>query len=276
MAFNIRETANEHILIMAHRGVSGGNIPCNTLASYEIALKQGADIIETDLEMTADGKLVIFHPGKEVTHLGYHGAISALSWSEAKQLRYLNCDGTSTQFGIETFDDLLEQFKGRCYINVDKFWGHPEEIYRAIKRHNMQEQILAKSAPSRAIFDMLEELAPDLPYMTILRAPLCEEIEHRNINYIGAEVVFGVEDHPLASQAYIDEMHKKGKLVLANAIIYDYLDQIAAGHSDDTALTSGMDEGWGWLADRGFDIIQTDWTGMLFDYLKSSHKYYKS
>ena len=51
--------------------------------------------------------------------------------------------------------------------------------------------------------------------------------------------------------------------------------QIAAGHSDDTALTVSEELGWGWLADRGVDLIQTDWPMMLIDYLKRTQKYYK-
>ena len=41
--FSIQETAQHKIITVAHRGVFGGNIPCNTLTSYEIALHQGAD-----------------------------------------------------------------------------------------------------------------------------------------------------------------------------------------------------------------------------------------
>ena len=57
MNFDLREKAKENIIIVAHRGVAGGNIPCNTLASYEIALKQGADMLEVDMSISADGKL---------------------------------------------------------------------------------------------------------------------------------------------------------------------------------------------------------------------------
>ena len=70
-------------------------------------------------------------------------------------------------------------------------------------------------------------------------------------------------------------MHNDGKLVWVNSIIYDYRRQLAGGHSDDTAMTVSEDFGWGWLADRGFDFIQTDWTMMLVDYLKKSGKYYR-
>ena len=49
-------------LIAAHRGASGGNIPCNTLAAYEIALRQGADIVEIDVAISAEGGHYVFHP----------------------------------------------------------------------------------------------------------------------------------------------------------------------------------------------------------------------
>ena len=74
---------------------------------------------------------------------------------------------------------------------------------------------------------------------------------------------------------FIAKMHADGKLVWVNSIIYDYKKQIAAGHSDDTALTESEDKGWGWLADKGFDFIQTDWPQMLIGYLKASGKYYR-
>ena len=66
-----------------------------------------------------------------------------------------------------------------------------------------------------------------------------------------------------------------GKLVWVNSIIYDYRDQLSAGHSDDTALTESEEIGWGWLADRGFDFIQTDWPIMLINFLKSTGRYYR-
>ena len=58
----------------------------------------------------------------------------------------------------------------------------------------------------------------------------------------------------------------------ANAIIYNYKVQLAAGHSDDTSLTVDPDLGWGWLADRGYDIIQTDWVLAMRQYLESTGK----
>ena len=89
----------------------------------------------------------------------------------------------------------------------------------------------------------------------------------RNINYIGAEVLFKKDNSPLAGEEFIDMMHRDGKLVWVNSIIYDFKEQLAGGHSDDTAMTVSEEYGWGWLADKGYDFIQTDWAMMLINYL---------
>ncbi|MBU1054584.1 MAG: glycerophosphodiester phosphodiesterase [Proteobacteria bacterium] len=47
-------------LIIAHRGASN-DAPENTLPAFELAWKQGADAIETDLHLTRDGKIVCIH-----------------------------------------------------------------------------------------------------------------------------------------------------------------------------------------------------------------------
>ncbi|PTW44474.1 glycerophosphodiester phosphodiesterase family protein [Rhodovulum kholense] len=47
-------------LIIAHRGASG-YLPEHTLGGYELALQMGADVIEPDLQTTADGELVAMH-----------------------------------------------------------------------------------------------------------------------------------------------------------------------------------------------------------------------
>ena len=156
MKFDIQQTAKDHRIVVAHRGVAGGNIPCNTMTAYETALKQGADMIETDLDFTADGKLVIFHPGMERNHLFLDKSIEQMPWEEVKKLRYVNNDNCYTQFGILTFDELLETFKGRCYINIDKFWGNPANFYKAIKAHGMVDQCLVKSGYSEEVIRVLE------------------------------------------------------------------------------------------------------------------------
>ena len=123
MKFDLRETARDHKIIVAHRGACSGNIPCNTMPAYETALKQGADMIETDLNITSDGKLIIFHPIMERRHLGKDVYVDKLTWEEVQQLRYQNYDRTPTQFGIITFDELLETY-------VEVFGGARNAMFR--------------------------------------------------------------------------------------------------------------------------------------------------
>ncbi len=277
MKFDLREKAKENIIVVAHRGASGGNIPCNTLASYEIALKQGADMLEVDLSLSLDGKLFLFHPGMELFHLGLPVSIPTLHSSVVKRLHYTNGDGTPTQFTVSDFDTFLEQFKGRCFINIDKFWSAPEKIYKAVERHGMTDQVLVKSKYSEKVLAVLREVAPDVPYMPIVtnEHPHHEKLLKSGINYVGVECCFSSDSAEVASEEFIERMHNDSTLVWANSIIFSHKKQLAGGHSDDTALTKSEDEGWGWLADRGYDIIQTDWPGMLADYLKKTGKYYK-
>ncbi len=271
------ELAKKHIVITAHRGVAGGNVPCNTFTAYSTALRQGADMIETDVDISADGTLIVFHPGMEKPHLGIDCRLNTLPLEEIKKLRYLNYDGVPTQFGIELFDELLLRFGGRCLINVDKFWDNPKEIYSAVKKAGLCHRVLVKSSPTEKVLSVLEEIAPELPFMPIVRDshPTHDDLIKRKINYVGAEVLFAAEDAEVASKEFIEKMHADGKVVWVNSIIYNHKVQLAAGHSDDAALSSDPEFGWGWLADRGFDMIQTDWPAMLIDFLKATGRYYK-
>src|SRR4030095_12166370 len=47
-------------LLIGHRGASG-YAPEHTLAAYELAIKQGADFVEQDLQITKDGVLICLH-----------------------------------------------------------------------------------------------------------------------------------------------------------------------------------------------------------------------
>ena len=273
----LQDKSKENIIVVAHRGAAGGNIPCNTMASYEIALKQGADMLEVDLNCSLDGRLFLFHPMMELSHMNAPVLLNTLPYKTVSKIHYVNYDRCKTQFTVTSFDDFLEQFKGRCYINIDKFWSNPEKIYATIKKHNMVEQCLVKSAPSKKVFDLLENLAPDIPFMPIVRDNhgFHGELLKRNINYVGVEALFKRDDEYLASDEFIEKMHRDNILVWVNSIVFNYRNQLAGGHSDDTALTESEDKGWGWLADKGFDFIQTDWPMMLIDYLKRTDRYFK-
>ena len=151
------------------------------------------------------------------------------------------------------------------------------EIYKAVKRHGMLDQIVVKSHMKDEVLNVLEEVSPELAFMPIVKEEHAwhERIKARNINYVGVEVVFKKDDCYLASDEFGEKMHKDNVLVWANSIVYDYKDVLSGGHSDDTAFTVSPEYGWGWMGDRPFDIIQTDWPLMLIEYLKKTGRYYR-
>jgi glycerophosphoryl diester phosphodiesterase len=70
-----------HPLVIAHRGASH-HAPENTLAAFRLAWKQGADAIETDLRLTADGAAVAFHDEDGSRMLGDPRRIHEITLSE--------------------------------------------------------------------------------------------------------------------------------------------------------------------------------------------------
>ena len=59
-AAQTESTLEGPVLNIGHRGAST-YAPEHTFAAYDLALEQGADYIEIDLQMTADGVLVALH-----------------------------------------------------------------------------------------------------------------------------------------------------------------------------------------------------------------------
>ncbi len=277
MHFDIREAAKERVILCAHRGVWGGNIPCNCIPAYDLALRQGADMIEIDVTKCADGELFIFHPGMEKRQINRDIHIQSMTAAEVRELRLCNYDGDATEHGLNTLDEVLEHFKGRCYINIDKFGDNPKEIIECVKKHDMKEQIILKCAPRQEQLAVIETYAPDIQFLPVISADngIHEELMHRNIHYIGSELLFATEDSELAGDEYREKLRRDGKICWVNSIVYNYKAVLAAHHSDDTALAGGDEAfGWGWLADR-FDIIQTDWVLALSLYLEKTGKRYR-
>ena len=251
---------DKKVLLVAHRGSFGGNIPPNSLQAFQLAMNYGADIVELDVDASADGELFIQHPRMEKVHLRMNDRIKAFPASMVEQFRLSNCDLTRTEWCIPRLEEALRMLKGKCIINIDKFWDHPKEISEMIRKLGMEDQILVKSLNKPEYLDAVEQYAPDLYYMSIVRDTdtTYEEMKSRNINFVGTEVLFDREDAPVASKEYIDMLHKDGKIVWVNALVYSYRTVLAAYHNDDVSVLEDPEKGWGWLADRGFDIIQTD------------------
>ncbi|MEU6073649.1 glycerophosphodiester phosphodiesterase family protein [Micromonospora sp. NPDC047074] len=111
----------------AHRG-SSGMAPENTAAAVELAIAEGADYVETDVQLSADGELVIIH---DVTLARTTDARLAFAdrapWNvhdfTLAELKKLDAggwydDAFSGQH-ILTLDDLLDLLGGRVGLNLE-------------------------------------------------------------------------------------------------------------------------------------------------------------
>ena len=80
---------SKRVLIAGHRGNWGGNIPPNTIASYKAALMLGVDMIEADIQQSADGVFYAFHTGEEKGCFGIGRRLGEMSAAEIEALTKL-------------------------------------------------------------------------------------------------------------------------------------------------------------------------------------------
>ncbi|MFG2573635.1 glycerophosphodiester phosphodiesterase [Streptomyces sp. NPDC048481] len=76
-----------HIQVVAHRGASE-EAPEHTLAAYKKAIEEGADALECDVRLTADGHLVCVHDRRVNRTSNGRGAVSALELADLAALDF--------------------------------------------------------------------------------------------------------------------------------------------------------------------------------------------
>lgn len=261
------------ISIAAHRGSCGGNIPPNTIAAYEAALYQGANILEADVARSADGVYYMFHTGafNEKFYLGLDRPFEQMTSAELDQIPLANEFGNKTGYHLDRFEAVLPRFKGRCVLNLDRAWEYWEDLIPMVERHDMADQILLKSPCKKEWIDKAARVAPKYAYMPIINEDITEFYElggDRLPGFIGAELVFASEDSPILVGHTVDQLHREGKLAWGNGIQFSAAKVLSAGHNDDISISGDPDAGWGWLIRHGFDIIQTDWVSALKLYME--------
>ncbi|MEV5198061.1 glycerophosphodiester phosphodiesterase [Streptomyces sp. NPDC053720] len=83
-----RQQPTDHpIQVIAHRGASD-DAPEHTLAAYRKAIEDGADALECDVRLTADGHLVCVHDRRVNRTSNGRGAVSALELAELAALDF--------------------------------------------------------------------------------------------------------------------------------------------------------------------------------------------
>ena len=265
---------NKLPFLVAHRGVCGANIPCNSTAAFLAALDQGADVVELDVSKSKDGKFFVFHPGMEHRYLQGGKPIAESTAEEVLCTPLLNADLVPTHYRVPTLAEIFALLKGKVYINVDKFWTDMEGITEEIYRAGVEKQVIIKSYADRESLETVLKIAPSLMFMQMVRNTdsTTDWLLESGIKFIGNELLAERGDAEIIQPDYLKKLKERGLLIWGNAIVYDERDVISDGHTDDSAYNIGKDHGWGWFIDHGFDFIQTDWLFACRDYLTQKMK----
>ena len=99
----------------AHRGLHSRDltVPENSLKAFELAAGAGYGI-ELDVQLSRDGKVVVFHDADLSRVCGVKARVDELSFGELQKLRLLN-----TEERIPMFEDVLAVIRGRGPLIVE-------------------------------------------------------------------------------------------------------------------------------------------------------------
>ena len=127
----------------AHRGASE-YCPENTLLSFYTGVYMGANGIETDVQKTKDGALVLFHDDNLQRIFGLRGSIGDYTLEELQALRVRKND---LEDRIVTLGDFLSHFSFRSltFAIELKQAGIEAEIIEAIRRHDIGHKCVVTS-----------------------------------------------------------------------------------------------------------------------------------
>jgi glycerophosphoryl diester phosphodiesterase len=173
-------------LVIGHRGASA-DAPENTLAAFGLALAQGADGIEFDVQLSADGVPVVMHDALVDRMTSGHGRVADMSLAALQSLEMPQGER------VPTLDEVLETFGQQLLYNIEvKDFGWRERgtetaVADRILAHHLEENVLVSSFNPLA----LRRLRRCLP----LRVPIALIRDAGWLKY-GYLLADGQADHP--------------------------------------------------------------------------------
>lgn len=233
------------LVIIAHRG-SHLDVPENTLASYENAIKEGADYVEIDLRTTKDGHLVIMHDESTTRMTGKKDLVKDLNYNEIKglKLKPVRKEDTAT-YRIPDFKSVLNLCKGKINIYLDFKEADVEKTYRLIKAAGMQNNMVVYLNKEEQ-YGEWKKTTPQVPLMASLPENMNNSQLESLLDKMPLEVVDNANDSDKLSL-----VHKRKIAV--------WLD------------VQSKDEGpekWDQAINKGVDGLQTDHPEKLIKYLE--------
>lgn len=268
-AFDTLVDAHGSPLVIAHRGTTLGSFPDNTLRSAIGAIRSGADVVETDVTMSADGAYFLLHTGYEAKLFDEKFDARTLSSAALGEKRFV-WQGGDTKPGVERLHDLLCGLPN-TWFNIDRSWEMWPRLLDELARADAAHRVLLKSPPIAKPLAALAAHPVPFLYFPIVRTPKefewVESID--GLHVIGAELLASKPEDPFADPAAVASIADRYPFVLLNAINLENDARLYLGSDDETSLLIGPETGWGRLVAAGATAIQTDWPHLVLQYLRS-------
>ena len=200
------------ITIHAHRGVST-QAPENTLAAVRAAIAAGADYLETDIQLSKDGVLVVVHDSDFSRLGGVAKKVWELSYDEIRGIPLGRHSAPEFRNEITpTLDILLAETKGRIKLNLElKYYGDHQpalarKVVEAVRARGMLDQVVIQCLEYEPLLEV-RRLAPEVPigYLLSFNA---REPSRLDVNFLS------VEQNRL-NRSFVTRAHRRGQQVYA-------------------------------------------------------------
>lgn len=198
--------------ITAHRG-SSRSAPENTLSAMEAAIEELADSIELDVQMTADGVVVLGHDANLKRVAGINRAIGSMTFEELRKLdvgSWFSAEFAGEQ--IPTLEEVMEVCRGKINLNIEiknvgKNSELPSKVVELILEHGMEEQCVITST-SLNYLKQVRELEPMLRTGYIISAAYGNFYSSEAVDFISLRSSF-------VDERLVENVHAQGKGVFA-------------------------------------------------------------
>ncbi|MBI3609603.1 MAG: glycerophosphodiester phosphodiesterase [Nitrospirae bacterium] len=168
-------------LNIAHRGASG-HAPENTMAAFRKAVEMGADWIELDIHLTADGHLVVLHDFTLERTAGDRRAVKVFTLEQLKTFDVgLWWDEAYRNERVPTLDEVLSFAENRIKIQIELkrgsslYPGIEKRLIEMIARHRAENRTAVSSFETDAL-KTLRELDRTIPLGLLTRKPRPKDI----------------------------------------------------------------------------------------------------
>jgi glycerophosphoryl diester phosphodiesterase len=257
----------KHFFLAIHRGAFEA-APENSFPAIQRSIDQGIFIIEIDVHKTKDGIVILMHDDTVDRMTNGSGKISELTYEQINELFLKENNGGDdvklTKEKVPTLFEVMNLVKGKAIVNIDKCWEVREEVYDVLAQTDTLDYGLIKSdAKIEEVESFLNSKEKKPLYMHKVNEGNFSQLDEMitKIRPIAFEVAFEHDDSPCISDNTINKMKEH-----ANVWVNSLNVSINGGHTDSLSLKN-PDAGWGWLINKGVNIIQTDYAFKLQTYI---------